>query len=357
MHYLSKIVAAMGLLLALGGSAQADDIRIQGGGSSFVNPMMQRWVTEYQKQHPEVKIDYKSIGSGGGIKSITDKTFDFGASDAPLSKKEKEKMGGAEKVSEFPVIAGAIVMAYNLPDVHAELKLDGPTIADIYLGTIKNWSDPKIAALNAGVALPNLPITAAHRTDGSGTTYVFTSYLTTQSEEFKNKVGGAKSVEWPPGGSVMGGPQNAGVTAIVQATKGAIGYIELAYAIENKIPFASIKNKDGVFVKASVEAVSLAGEGALGTMSPGHLAANIWNQPGPHSYPISAFTYVIVYKDLGYLNDPKKAQTLTDFFHWVATDGEKLAPPLNYAPLSDGVQKQVQAELKTLTLGGKPVVQ
>jgi phosphate transport system substrate-binding protein len=266
-------------------------------------------------------------------------------------------MGGADKVCEFPVIAGAIVVAYNLPDVHTELKLDGPTIAEIYLGTIKNWSDPKIAALNPGVALPNLPITAAHRTDGSGTTYVFTSYLATQSEEFKNKVGGAKQVEWPAGGNVMGGPQNAGVTAIVQTTKGAIGYIELAYAMENKIPFALVKNKDGAFVKATAEAVSLAGEGALSMMSTGHLAANIWNQPGLHSYPISAFTYVIVYKDLGYLNDGKKAQTLADFFRWVASYGEKLAGPLNYAPLSQGVQKKVEAELKTLTLGGKPVIQ
>lgn len=345
--------AATAWVLVLAALTQAEDVRIQGGGSSFVGPMMQRWVNEYEKKHLQVKIDYAPVGSGGGIKGITDKSFDFAASDAPLSKKEQEKMGGAAKICEFPVVAGAIVLAYNLPDVHADMKLDGPTIADIFLGTVRNWNDPKIAAMNPGVSLPNIPITTVHRTDGSGSTYVFTNYLSTQSEAFRDKVGAAKQVEWPGG---IGGPQSAGVMGVVQATRGAIGYVELAFAIENKLPQALIKNKDGVFIKATTETTSLAGEGAAGAMKPGHLTASIWNQPGKGPYPISAFTYVIVYKDLGYLHDETKARALAEFLRWITSDGEKLAPSLNYAPLGTGIQKRVESELKTLTWGGKPVL-
>jgi phosphate transport system substrate-binding protein len=327
------------------------DVRLQGAGATFPAPLYQRWVTEYQAKKPEVKIDYQSIGSGGGIKGITEKTVDFGASDAPMNKKELAAVGGEDKILQIPIVAGAVVIAYNLPDFQGELKLDGLTIADIFLGKITKWNDPKIAALNEGTQLPDMPITSAHRTDGSGTSYVFTSYLATQSDEFKEKIGAAKQVEWPGG---QGGKGNEGVTQIVQQTKGAVGYIELAYAIQNKIPFATLKNKDGKFVKASPETVSAAGEGALKQMDKS-LAVNIWNQPGENAYPISAFTYIIVYKDLGYLKDENKAKALVGFLNWAATEGQGLAASLDYAPLSEGVRAKVQEAVATLQWSGRPL--
>ncbi|HYO07341.1 MAG TPA: phosphate ABC transporter substrate-binding protein PstS [Tepidisphaeraceae bacterium] len=346
------LATAATILLSTAGAARAD-VRLQGAGATFPAPIYQRWVTEYQTQHPEVKIDYQSIGSGGGIKGITEKTVDFGASDAPMNKKEVAAVGGEDKILQIPTVAGAVVVAYNLPEFQGELKLDGTTVADIFLGKITKWNDAKIAALNEGAKLPDMPITSAHRTDGSGTTYVFTSYLATQSDEFKEKVGGAKQVEWPGG---QGGKGNEGVTQVVQQTKGSIGYIELAYAVQNKIPFATMKNKDGKFVKASPESVSAAGEGALEQMSKG-LAVNIWNQPGEKAYPISAFTYIIVYKDLGYLKDAAKAKAMVGFLNWATTQqgGQQLAASLDYAPLSEGVQKKVAEAIATLAWDGKPL--
>ena len=308
-------------------------------------------MTEYQTQHPDVKIDYQSIGSGGGIKGITEKTVDFGASDAPMNKKELAAVGGEAKILQIPTVAGAVVIAYNLPDFPGELKLDGPVIADIFLGKITKWNDSKIAALNEGAQLPDIPITSAHRTDGSGTTYVCTSYLATQSDDFREKVGASKQVEWPGG---QGGKGNEGVTQVVQQTRGALGYVELAYAIQNKIPFATVKNKDGKFVKASPETVSAAGEGAVKQMDKG-LAVNIWNQSGESAYPISAFTYIIVYKDLGYLKDENKAKALVGFLNWAATDGQQLAPSLDYAPLSAGVAAKVKEAIGTLQWSGRPL--
>jgi phosphate transport system substrate-binding protein len=341
-------------VIVLFSSLALADVRLQGAGATFPAPIYQRWVTEFQAQKPEVKIDYQSIGSGGGIKGITERTVDWGASDAPLSKKEMDAVGGADKVVQIPTVAGAVVVAYNLPDLQGDLKLDGPTVADIFLGKITKWNDPKIAALNEGATLPEMPITSAHRTDGSGTNYVFTSFLATQSDEFKEKVGAAKQVEWPGG---QGGKGNEGVTQVVQQTKGAIGYIELAYAIQNKIPFALLKNKDGKFIKASPETVSAAGEGAVSQMDKS-LAVNIWNQSGANAYPISAFTYIIVYKDLGYLKDEAKAKALVEFLTWAtsATGGQQLASSLDYAPLADGVHKKVAEAIAGLQWSGKPLV-
>jgi phosphate transport system substrate-binding protein len=252
---------------------------------------------------------------------------------------------------QIPTVAGAVVMAYNLPGFSVELKLDGPTVADIYLGKVTKWNDPKIAAMNPGAPLPDLQITAVHRTDGSGTNYIFTNFLATQSSEFKEKVGSGKSVEWPGG---QGGKGSDGVTQIIQGTKGALAYVEIAYAHQNKIPFASLKNKDGQFVTASPDSVSAAGEGALSQMDKG-LAVNIWNQSGPKAYPIASFTYILVHKDLGYVKDEARAKALVDFLKWATTDGQKLAPELDYAPLSPGVQKKVAAAIDSLNWGGKPV--
>lgn len=350
MKTMAMIVTAAGMSF-LGVTARAQ-VRLQGGGATFPAPIYQTWISEYQKIHPDAKIDYQAIGSGGGINGIIDKTFDFAGSDAPMGKKEIAKAGGPRALVEIPTVAGAVVLAYNLPELQGTLKLDGPTISEIYLGGIKSWNDPKIAALNPGAALPNMPITPVHRTDGSGTNFIFSNYLCTQSQEFNNKVGSGKSVEWPGG---AGGPGNAGVTQVVQTTKGSLGYIELAYALQNKISFADLKNKDGKFVKATPESVAVAGEDAAANMKGTILAANIWNQAGENAYPISAFTYIIVYKDLDYLKDAARATALAEFLHWATSDGEKLAAGLDYAPLTESIQKKVAAALGELTWNGKPV--
>lgn len=348
---LRRFLVAAGLTLGLCVSAQGQ-VRIQGAGSTFVAPIMQRWVTEYQKIDPSAQIDYQSIGSGGGIKSFIEKTVDFGASDAPLSKKQLQQAGGANAVVQVPVIAGAVVAGYNLPGVRGELKFDGATLADIFQEKIKNWNDPRIAQLNPGVHLPAMGITPTHRTDGSGTTFIFTSYLCTQSPSFKENVGSATAVEWPGG---AGGKGSEGVTQVVQTTPGAIGYIELAYALQSKVPFALIKNSSGKYIKATPQSTSAAGEGALRHMDSNNASA-LWNQPGPDVYPIAGFTYLFVHKDLSYLKDRAKGRALASFVEWVTHDGQKLASELAYAPLSSGVQKRASEACAKLTWAGAPLL-
>ncbi|HEY7090827.1 MAG TPA: phosphate ABC transporter substrate-binding protein PstS [Tepidisphaeraceae bacterium] len=339
-------------VVVLGATVALGETRLQGGGATFPNPIYQRWVTEYQKAHPDVKIDYQSIGSGGGIKGITEKTFDFAGSDAPMSSKEiaaAQAAGGP--VVHLPTVAGAVALAYNIPGFSGDLKLTGPIIADIYLGKITKWNDPAIASINPGAKLPANDITPVYRTDGSGTNYIFTNFLITQSDEFKNKVGAGKQVQWPKG---QGGKGSEGVSAAIQGTVGALGYVEMNYATANKIACASLKNKDGNFVKPSTKAISASGAGAVGEMKDS-LAVNIWNQPGSDSYPISAFTYIIVYKDLGYLKDEAKARALVDFLTWATTDGQKLAEEMDYAPLAPAVTAKVLEAIKGLNFSGKNV--
>lgn len=326
----------------------AAETKLQGAGATFPAPIYQRWIAEFQKSHPDVRIDYQAIGSGGGIKGITERTVDFGASDAPMTRKELTAAGN--DVVQIPTVAGAVVMAYNLPGVQG-LKLDGPTVGDIFLGKIKNWNDPKIAAMNPGVSLPDQQITPVHRTDGSGTNFIFTNYLAESSPEFKEKVGTGKSVEWPGG---QGGKGSDGVTQIVQGTKGAIAYVEIAYAHQNHISSALMKNKDGQFVEANADSVSAAGEGAVSQMDK-TLAVNIWNQPGAKAYPIASFTYLLVHKDLAYLKDPAKAKVLVEFLKYSTGEGEKLAAELDYAPLAPAVQQKVNAAIESLQWDGKPV--
>lgn len=333
--------------IALSTTIASAEVRLTGGGATFPNPIYQRWVTEYQKSHPDVKIDYQSIGSGGGIKGITEKTFDFAGSDAPMSK--SEITAAKTPVVHIPTVAGAVVMAYNLPGVSGDVKLTGPIVADIYLGKIKKWNDPAITAINADTKLPDLGITPAYRTDGSGTTFVFTSYVATQSDEFKGKIGASKTVQFPVG---QGGKGSDGVTAIVQQTPGALAYVESNYAAANKIPYALLKNKDGHFVKASAKSIAAAGEGALGSMKE-TLAVDLWNQSGSEAYPISAFTYVIVYQDLSYLKDEAKAKALLGFITWATTDGQGLAEAMDYAPLAKSVQAKVAEAIKSLNYSGK----
>jgi phosphate transport system substrate-binding protein len=342
-------LVAVGLIGSVGSVARAE-VRLQGAGATFPNPIYQKWVTEYQKSHPDVKIDYQSIGSGGGIKAITEKTVDFAGSDAPMTRKERNAAPG--KLIHIPTVAGAVVAAYNLPGVDRELKLTGEVLAQIYQGKISKWNEAPITALNANVKLPDLAITPVWRTDGSGTTFVFTNYLITQSDDFASSIGAGKQVKWPVG---QGGKGNEGVTAVVHQTAGALGYVELNYAAENDIAFALLQNREGQFVRASADSVAAAGEGALAAMND-DLAVNIWDQPGEAAYPVAAFTYVIVYQDLSYLRDQSKARALLDYLKWsVGPDAGKLAADMGYAPLSDGVRTKVNEAIGSLTWSGEPL--
>ncbi|MBS0191757.1 MAG: phosphate ABC transporter substrate-binding protein PstS [Phycisphaerales bacterium] len=330
----------------------ASEVRLSGAGATFPAPLYTRWVSEYQREHPDVKIDYRSIGSGGGVKAITDKTVAFGASDAPLTEKEIAAMGGTDAVVQFPTVLGAVVAAYNVPGLNKPLQLTGAVLADMYLGRISSWDDPRIKELNPGVALPALAVTPAFRTDGSGTTYVFTNFLAEQSADFKGEVGTGKQVKWPLG---QGGKGNEGVAAVIQQTAGSIGYIEHNYAVANKIASAAVQNKAGKFVSATVESVSLAGEGAATGMKGTVLRADAWNQPGEKAYPISAFTYVILYRNLDNIKAGADARALMAFWWWCIESGGKYATEMEYAPLSPSVRDAVAKALGQITHAGNPI--
>jgi len=352
----SSIVKRTFAVLVIGASLSSNGAcatRLQGAGATFPAPYYKRLVAVYQELHPDVLIDYQSIGSGGGISAITDKTVDFCGSDAPMSKKELENAGGAANIVEIPSCAGGVVPTYNLPGVTASLKFSGKLLADIYLGRVTEWNDPAIASLNPGVKLPATVITPVWRTDGSGTTFIYTNYVATQSDDFLSTVGMGKQVQWPVG---QGGKGNEGVTAVVQQTAGSIGYVEQGYADNNDLTYGSVENKDGKFVKASPETVSKAGAGAVSGISGQILAANIWDQPGAEAYPISSFTYLIVYKDMKNLRSKEAAQTLVDFLWWVTHDGQRYAAELDYAPLAPEVQAKVEQALKTITYKGQSLV-
>jgi len=344
------LAAFVALGVAIGVSSASGEVRLQGAGASFPAPFYKRLVSEYQKLHPGTQIDYQSIGSGGGIRAITDKTVNFAGSDAPMSKKEMEAAGGDANLVEIPSCAGGVVPTYNLPEVKQDLKFTGTLLADIYMGKVSRWNDPAIAALNPGVALPDQAITPVWRTDGSGTTFIFTHYLATQSEAFLSTIGADKQVKWPAG---QGGKGNEGVTAVVQQTAGGLGYVEQGYADNNHLPYGAVVNKDGKLVKASPKSVSLAGVGAVSGMKGQILAATIWNQSGEGAYPIASFTYLIVYKDLNNAATKEAAQALVDYLWWVAHDGQKFATELDYAPLAPAVQEKVEQALKAITYKGE----
>ncbi|HVU65051.1 MAG TPA: phosphate ABC transporter substrate-binding protein PstS [Phycisphaerales bacterium] len=353
MAIMAGVVVGVGLTAASQASAESD-VRLTGAGATFPAPLYKKWVVDFEKAPggQNARIDYNSIGSGGGVKGITDKTVAFGASDAPLNKKEIAALGGPEAIVQVPSCAGAVVPAFNLPGVTGEVKFTGELMAKIFQGKIAKWNDPAIEHLNPGIKFPNLNITPAWRSDGSGTNYVFTNYLATQSEDFKSTIGTGKQVQWPTG---QGGKGNEGVAAIVQQTPGALGYIEVNYANANKIAYGSVKNRAGKFVKATTDAVSAAGSAAAAHFKGTVLAADLWNQPGEDAYPIAAFTYLIVYKDLNNLKSMDEAKALTTFLHWAVTSGQSTARELDYAPLSPEVQKKVIEALDTITYQGKPV--
>ena len=326
--YRSKIL--LGLTIAFGLSATASaQMMINGAGATFPYPIYSKWFDEYAKVDPSVRFNYQSIGSGGGQKQILAQTVDFGASDGPMSDENLSKAPG--KILHLPTVAGAVVMTYNLPGNPA-LKLDGETIADIFLGKIKKWNDPKIAASNPGAKLPENEIVVVHRSDGSGTTFIFTDYVSKVSAEWKQKAGNNTSVNWPTG---IGGKGNEGVSGQVKQTPGAIGYVELIYAVQNKMPYADVKNAAGQFVKPSMESVTA----ALGTANiPDDFRFSMTNAPGESAYPIAGATWLLVYEQQ---KDPAKGKKLIEFLKWALTKGEGMAKDLNYAPLPDEVQQRV----------------
>jgi phosphate transport system substrate-binding protein len=320
----------VGLAIALGLSANASaQMMINGAGATFPYPIYSKWFDEYTKVDPSVRFNYQSIGSGGGQKQILAQTVDFGASDGPMSDDNLSKAPG--KLLHIPTVAGAVVIVSNLPG-NPSLKLDGDTIAGIYLGQIKKWNDPKLTASNPGVKLPDQDIVVVHRSDGSGTTFIFTDYLSKISPEWKQKVGNNTSVNWPAG---IGGKGNEGVSGQVKQTPGAIGYVELIYAIQNKMSYAELKNSAGEFVKPTIESVTA----ALATAEiPDDFRFSMTNAPGKDAYPISGATWLLVYQQQ---KDSAKGKKLIEFLKWAATKGEAMAKALDYAPLPDNVQQRV----------------
>jgi phosphate transport system substrate-binding protein len=327
-----RSVKTIALLAAacLATTAARADLTIDGAGATFPYPIYSKWFSEYNKLHPDVKINYQSIGSGGGIRQLTNQTVFFGASDGPMT--QEQLLGAPGKVLHFPTVLGAVVPVYNLPGVDAELKFTGPLLADIVLGKVAKWSDPAIAAENPGVTFPSMDITLAHRADGSGTTYIFVDFLSKVSEEFKKKVGVATSVNWPTG---IGGKGNEGVASLVKQTPGALGYVELIYALQNQIAYGSVKNAAGEYVKASLDGVKAAAAAAAGQM-PADFRVSITNAPGKGVYPISSFTWLLLYEKP---KDRDKSKAMVDFMKWALSDGQKYATDLGYAPLPDSVVK------------------
>jgi phosphate transport system substrate-binding protein len=320
------------MIIACAGSALlvAQTVQMNGAGATFPNPIYSKWFSEYGKLHPQIQINYQSIGSGGGIRQITNETVFFGASDAPMTPDQLAAAPG--KLLHIPTVLGAVVPVYNLEGVTAELKFTGPVLADIFLGKITKWNDAALAKVNPGVNLPGTDITVVHRSDGSGTSYIWVDYLAKTSPEWKQKVGVAASVNWPAG---VGGKGNEGVAGLVRQTPGSIGYVELIYALQNKISYGQVQNKDGEFVKASVESVTAAAAAAAQSMPP-DFRVSITNAPGKGVYPISSFTWLLVYEN------PKnkvQAKAFVDFLKWALSDGQKFAPQLGYAPLPENVIK------------------
>ncbi|MSP59476.1 MAG: phosphate ABC transporter substrate-binding protein PstS [Myxococcales bacterium] len=326
-------------LLLLATTARADSLLVHGAGATFPYPLYSKWFSEYHRLHPEIKFNYQSIGSGGGIKQITERTVDFGASDAPMTDAEIARAPG---ILHFPTVIGAVAISCNVPGA-PDLRLAPDTLTDLFLGKIAKWNDPRLRAENPGAKLPDLAVTVAHRSDGSGTTAVFTDYLAKVSPEWKSRVGAGKSVKWPVG---LGGKGNEGVTGIVKSTPGAVGYIELAYASQNKLPVAALKNRAGDFVKPSVESATAAAT----TPIPDDYRVSITDAPGQGAYPISAITYLLIYRQQP---DAAKGKAIADFLRWALHDGQKLAPPLEYSPLPAPLVQRLDRSIQSIEVPGR----
>jgi phosphate ABC transporter phosphate-binding protein len=336
--------------------AQAQ-ITINGAGATFPFPLIDNWRVAYQKIKPNVSINYQSIGSGGGVKQFTAKTVNFGASDAPLQDKELAAAPGAVQI---PETIGSVVVAYNIPGIPSKaLKFTGPVLADIFMGKITKWNDPQIQALNSGKSLPASPIVVVHRSDGSGTTFIWTSFLSAASKSWNQTIGASKSVPWPVG---IGAPGNEGVANAIKGSPNTIGYVELNYALTTGIPYALVKNAAGTFIEPSLNSTEMAVSNSpvaksLPAGDKSWKKVSLLNSTGANSYPIASFTYLLLYKDLSTNPsvDQTKGKALVDFISWAITDGQKLAPNLGYVPLPAEVVKHDQDTLKSVTYKGTPL--
>jgi phosphate transport system substrate-binding protein len=334
-------------LLAVAGAASlvvgvtAQTLQINGAGATFPAPIYTKWFSEYNKLHGNVEINYQPLGSGAGIRQVTNETVFFGASDGPMTNEQLQAAPG--KILHFPTVLGAVVPVYNIPGVKAELKFTGPMLADIFLGKITKWNDPAIAKLNPGVTLPGTDITVVHRSDASGTTYIWADYLAKISPEWKSKVGVNTSVNWPTG---VGGKGSEGVTGVVTQSPGSISYVELVYALQNKIGYGSVQNMAGEFVKGSVQSVTAAAAAAA-TQMPADFRVSITNAPGKGVYPISSFTWLLLYENPK--NKPQ-SKAMVDFVKWALTDGQKYCADLGYAPLPQSVVKLEMSALAKINV-------
>ena len=312
-------------------------VNLNGAGATFPYPIYSKWFSEFHKANPNIQINYQSIGSGGGIRQLTEGTVDFGASDGPMT---DEQLAEAKvKILHVPTVLGSVVPAYNIAGVTQELKFTPDLLAGIFLGKIKNWNDPAVAKVNPGIKFPNQQIVVAHRSDGSGTTYVFTDYLSKVNPEWQKTVGKGTSVKWPTG---IGGKGNEGVAGTIRQIQGAIGYVELIYAVQNNIPFGVVKNAAGVFVKASLESTTAA---AASAKMPADFRVSITNAPGKSAYPIATFTWLLVPVQS---KDPAKGKIIKDFLSWMLDSGEPMTAQLTYAPLPTAVSKMVRAEIQQI---------
>ncbi len=325
----------------LGAAVAAQGQQINGAGATFPFPIYSKWFSEYNKLHPNVQINYQSIGSGGGIRQLTAQTVFFGATDGPMTKDQLLAAPGA--ILHLPTVLGAVVPVYNIEGVTAELKFTGPVLADIFLGKITKWNDPAIAKLNADVRLPDKEIVVVHRSDGSGTTYIFADYLAKVSPEWKKRVGVNTALNWPVG---TGGKGNEGVSGYVKQIPDSIGYVELIYALQNRIDYGSVQNMAGKFLRATIDGVTAAAAAAANSM-PADFRVSITNAPGDAAYPISSFTWMIFYENP---KDKASAKTMVEFMKWALTDGQKFTKDLGYAPLPESVVRLEMEALKKIKL-------
>lgn len=336
---MKQLITVLAFLAA--GAARADSLLVNGAGATFPYPLYSKWFAEYNKLHPDIRFNYQSIGSGGGIQQFTAGTVDFGASDAPMTDEQIAKVPG---VVHIPTVLGAVVVIYNGPI--SSLRLTPQLLADIFLGKIAKWSDPALARVNPGVSLPDAAISVVHRSDGSGTSFVFTNYLSKVSSEWKKKVGSSTSVKWPVG---LGGKGNEGVTGLVKQTPSSIGYVELAYATQNKLPMAELQNRDGHFVRPTLASTS---EAAAGVKMPADYRVSITDASGKNAWPIASFTYLLLHRDA---KDRAKGEALVKFLWWAIHGGQALATPLDYAPLPAAVVTMVEKTVRGLRVQGKPI--
>ena len=339
MKSLKFLVAGLAAFVLAAAPAKAQKVQIDGAGATFPFPIYSKWFSEYNKLHPDVEVNYQSIGSGGGIRQLTQQTVFFGASDGPMT--EEQLKGAPGPILHLPTVLGGVVPVYNIPGVTGELRFSGPVLADIILGKITKWNDPAILAINKDVKLPATDIVVAHRSDGSGTTFIFVDYLSKVSPEFKQKVGVATSVNWPVG---VGGKGNEGVAGLVKQTPGAIGYVELIYALQNKIDYGLVQNAAGEFVRCTIDSVTAAAASATSQM-PADFRVSITNSAGKGVYPISSFTWLLFYENP---KDVQRGKIMVDFTKWALTEGQKYTKDLGYAPLPPSVVKLELDALKKI---------